>query len=64
VRRFAETEQVPFLVLYDDEGTSTRAYRAPTTSYVVIVDRSGKVAYTGVGGDQPFLVALHRVAAP
>ena len=27
---------------------------APSTSYVVIVDRAGKVAYTGVGGDQDF----------
>ena len=40
-----------------------RAYAAPTTSYVVIVDRTGRVAYTGTGGDQEFLGALRRVAA-
>ena len=28
-------------------GVSTRAYGAPTTSFVVIVDRAGTVAYTG-----------------
>jgi hypothetical protein len=56
--------RLPFVHLYDDEGTSTRAYRAPSTSYVVIVDRAGKVAYTGVGADQPFLDPLRRVAAP
>ena len=64
VRRYVEAERVPFVVLYDDEGTSTRAYQAPTTSYVAIVDRGGTVAYTGVGGDQPFLEALRRVAVP
>ena len=64
VRRYLAAHEVPFVALYDDEGTSTRAYRAPTTSYVVIVDREGRVAYTGVGGDQPFLEALRRVAAP
>ena len=32
----------PFRTLYDDEGTSTRAYQVPATSYVVILDRSGR----------------------
>jgi peroxiredoxin len=64
VRRYIESNDVPFRTLYDAEGTSTRAYAAPTTSYVVIVDRSGRVAYTGTGGDQDFLGALRRVAAP
>jgi thiol-disulfide isomerase/thioredoxin len=62
VRRYVAAHEVPFFVLYDDEGNTTRAYQAPTTSYVVIVDRRGRVAYTGVGGDQPFLEALRRVA--
>lgn len=64
VRRYVESNRVPFLTLYDDEGESTRAYAAPTTSYVVIVDRDGRVAYTGTGGDQDILGALRRVAAP
>jgi thiol-disulfide isomerase/thioredoxin len=64
VRRYIESSKPPFRTLYDDEGESTRAYAAPTTSYVVIVDRSGRVAYTGTGGDQDFLGALRRVATP
>jgi peroxiredoxin len=64
VKRYIESNDVPFRTLYDDEGTSTRAYAAPTTSYVVIVDRAGRVAYTGTGGDQDFIGALRRVAAP
>jgi peroxiredoxin len=64
VRRFLEKTEVPYQTLYDEEGVSTRAYAAPATSYVVIVDRTGRIAYTGTGGDQDFLPALQRVAAP
>lgn len=62
VRRYLEQHEVPFRVLYDDQGASTRAYQAPATSYVVIVDPAGRVTYTGVGADQQFEPALKRVA--
>jgi thiol-disulfide isomerase/thioredoxin len=62
VRRYLQDHEVPFRILYDDKGTSTRAYQAPATSYVVIVDAAGKVVYTGVGGGQQFEPALRRVA--
>jgi len=62
VHRYVDSHQLPFRLLYDDQGTSTRAYQAPATSFMVIVDRSGKVAYTGVGGDQAFEPALKQVA--
>jgi thiol-disulfide isomerase/thioredoxin len=61
VRRYLEKHRPPFRTLYDEEGTSTRAYEAPATSYVVIVDRSGKIAYTGSGGTQEFDGVLRRV---
>ena len=61
VRRYLEKHQPPFRTLYDEEGTSTRAYEAPATSYVVIVDRSGKIAYTGSGGTQEFDGVLRRI---
>jgi peroxiredoxin len=64
VRRFLEKTDVPYRTLYDDEGVSTRAYGAPATSYVVIVDRDGRVAYTGLGAEQDFLPVLRRVAGP
>jgi thiol-disulfide isomerase/thioredoxin len=38
VRKYLEQHSVPFRVLYDDQGASTRAYQAPATSYVVIID--------------------------
>jgi thiol-disulfide isomerase/thioredoxin len=61
VRRYLEKHQPPFRTLYDEAGTSTRAYEAPATSYVVIVDRSGKIAYTGSGGSQDFDRVLRRI---
>jgi thiol-disulfide isomerase/thioredoxin len=61
VRKYLEQHSVPFRVLYDDQGASTRAYQAPATSYVVIVDSAGKVVYTGLGADQRFEPALKRV---
>jgi peroxiredoxin len=63
VRRWVESNHPPFRTLYDDEGTSTRAYAAPATSYVVVVDRQGKVAYTGTGGTQDLSTVLRAVAA-
>jgi peroxiredoxin len=64
VRRYLEKTAVPYRTLYDDEGVSTRAYGAPATSYVVIVDRDGRVAYTGLGAEQDLLPVLRRVAGP
>ena len=61
VRRYLQEHQPPFRTLYDDEGASTRAYQVPATSYVVIVDRAGKVAYTGSGGTQNLDAPLRRV---
>ncbi|MEO8634163.1 MAG: TlpA disulfide reductase family protein [Gemmatimonadales bacterium] len=62
VRRYAGEHGVPFRVLYDDKGTSTRAYMAPATSYVVIIDATGRVVYTGVGTEQQFEATLKRVS--
>jgi thiol-disulfide isomerase/thioredoxin len=61
VRKYLDEHKPGFQPLYDDQGTSTRAYQVPATSYVVIVDRTGKVAYTGIGGTQNFDAVLRRV---
>ena len=63
VRKYMASHQPPFRTLYDSLGISTRAYGAPTTSYIVIVDRSGKVSYTGTGASQDLATALRTVAA-
>jgi thiol-disulfide isomerase/thioredoxin len=61
VRKYLGQHKPGFQPLYDDQGTSIRAYQVPATSYVVIVDRAGKVAYTGIGGTQDFDAVLRRI---
>jgi len=63
VRAYVAEEDPPWRTLYDDEGASQRAYDVAATSYVVIIDRTGTIAYTGVGGSQSFDAALRRVTA-
>lgn len=62
VREYLGKNDPDFQTLYDDEGNSTRAFRVPATSYIVIIDRSGRIAYTGVGGVQSFDKALDAVS--
>jgi thiol-disulfide isomerase/thioredoxin len=61
VRRWIASHDPPYRTLYDETGVSTRAYQAPVTSYIVIIDATGKVAYTGTGADQDITGALARV---
>lgn len=63
VRRHLEDHPAPGRVLYDARGAATRAFRAPSTSYVVVLDRGGRVVYTGVGEDQDIEAALQRALA-
>ena len=64
VRKYVAEHHPPFRTLYDSEGDGTRAYEAPTTSFIVIVDRAGNVAYTGVGASQDLAAALSAVTTP
>jgi thiol-disulfide isomerase/thioredoxin len=52
IKRHLEQHPLPGPVLWDTQGLATRAFQAPTTSYIVILDATGKVVYTGVGEDQ------------
>lgn len=62
VRAYLEEHKPPFRTLYDDKGTSVRAYQVPSTSFIVVIDRTGKVVYTGVGSEQKFEDAVKQVA--
>lgn len=59
IRRHLARHPMPFTVLWDGRGRATRAFEAPTTSYVVVLDADGKVVYTGTGGDQDIGGVLH-----
>lgn len=60
IRRHLERHPLPGRVLWDTDGRATRAFQAPTTSYIVILDAEGRVTYTGVGEDQDLDAALSR----
>jgi peroxiredoxin len=62
IKRHLAEHPLPFPVLFDAGGTAVRAYQAPTTSYIVVLDRAGKVTYTGTGADQDIAAALRPVA--
>ena len=50
-----------FPVLWDGSGAAVRAFQAPGTSYVVMLDARGKVVYTGYGADQDLEQAVRRL---
>ena len=60
VRRHLTRHPMPFTFLWDVNGNATRAFQAPATSYVAVLDCQGKVVYTGVGADQDIEAALER----
>ena len=60
VKAYAERHALPLIQLYDREGAAIDAYQVPATSYVVVVDKAGKVVYTGLGGDQDVRAAIEK----
>ncbi len=61
VQRHVEEHRPGYPFLWDVRGEAVRAYQAGTTSIVVILDREGKVAYTGVGRGQDLVGAVERL---
>jgi thiol-disulfide isomerase/thioredoxin len=60
VRRHLERHPMPFTFLWDGNGSAVRAFQAPSTSYIAVLDAKGRVVYTGVGEDQDIEAALSR----
>lgn len=61
VQRHLAAHPLPLKFLWDTNGNAVRAFQAPSTSYVVVLDASGKVAYTGSGDEQDIEAAVQRV---
>jgi thiol-disulfide isomerase/thioredoxin len=60
VKLHAAKHNVPGEQLYDTKGDATGKWDVPATSYVVVLDKKGKVVYTGVGGDQNIDAAIRK----
>jgi thiol-disulfide isomerase/thioredoxin len=52
--------KVPGVQLFDTQGQATDKWDVPATSHVVVLDKSGKVVYTGVGGTQDLDAAIRK----
>lgn len=62
-RRFVEERKMSGTFLFDRASAAIKAFQVPHTSYVVVLDKSGKVVYTGVGGTQDIEGAIGKAFA-
>jgi thiol-disulfide isomerase/thioredoxin len=60
VRRYVEKHGLPGVQFYDRKGMAIDAYDVPATSFVVVVNKAGKVVYTGLGGTQDLEAAIQK----
>ena len=60
VRRWLAAHPLPHDTFYDTDGKAAGAFDAPATSYVVVLDRTGRVVYTGLGGKQDLDAAVRK----
>jgi thiol-disulfide isomerase/thioredoxin len=60
VKAWQKINALPGVMLYDRKGEVSGAYDAPATSYMVVLDNTGKVVYTGVGGSQNVEAAVKK----
>ena len=59
-RLYAEKHALPLEVYFDKKGNAADAYDAAATSYIVILDKTGTVVYTGLGGSQNLDAAIRK----
>lgn len=60
VRRYSAAHKFTHTVLYDARGEAVDRFNVPATSYIVVLDRRGRIVYTGVGGDQDLVAAVRK----
>jgi thiol-disulfide isomerase/thioredoxin len=61
VRQHLARRPMPGRIVWDARGDAVRAFDAPGTGFIVILDADGRVAYTGTGADQDLDAALARI---
>ena len=60
VKAFIAKHGIPGDQFFDTRGNATGAYDVPATSYVVVLNKAGKVVYTGLGGKQDLEAAIKK----
>ena len=59
-KKYTELHKYPYPMLWDKLGKAAEDYEVPATSYVVVIDKTGKVVYTGAGGKQDLEAAIKK----
>jgi thiol-disulfide isomerase/thioredoxin len=60
VKLYAEKYHMPMEIYYDRKGNAADVFDAAATSYIVVLDKSGTVVYTGLGGSQNIDAAIRK----
>jgi thiol-disulfide isomerase/thioredoxin len=60
VKAYVAKHARPGTFVFDTKGAATGAYDVPATSYILVLDRAGKVVYTGQGPDQNLDAAIRK----
>jgi thiol-disulfide isomerase/thioredoxin len=60
VKAYVAKYNIPGDHYFDTKGDATGAYDVPATSYVVVLNKSGKIVYTGLGGKQNLDAAIKK----
>ncbi len=63
MQRHLERHPMPFRFYFDPRGAAVRAFQAPATGYVAVLDAQGRTVYTGAGDEQDLEGAIRRALA-
>jgi thiol-disulfide isomerase/thioredoxin len=64
VKRHLQRHPMPFIWYFDHRGAAVRAFEAPATGVVFVLDAAGRVVYAGAGTDQDLDAAVRRALPP
>ena len=62
-KAYAADKHIGGTFVFDRDGKAVAAYKAPHTSFLVVVNGEGKVVYTGVGEEQDIEAAVSKAFA-
>jgi thiol-disulfide isomerase/thioredoxin len=60
VQAYSEKHSPGMTHFFDRRGKAVDAYEVPATGFVVVVNKSGTVVYTGLGSDQDIEAAIKK----
>jgi thiol-disulfide isomerase/thioredoxin len=59
-KEYIEKQHLTGEYVFDETGAAVKAFMAPHTSYIVVIDSHRKVVYTGVGPEQDIETAVKK----